>query len=419
MLEEQWKMVEDTNGNYWISSHGRIKSYRVSNKGRFMNPSKNSDGYLHATIFYTDSKGNTFSKFKKVHRLVAQAFIPNPDNLPDINHIDEDKTNNNVENLEWCSKKYNNNYGTRTQRAVANTDFKARNLTEGYLHRLDNVDWKAVGRANWKAILAEYPDGTYQMFESVKEASETLNIPNNTISAVLVGRQKITYGVKFHYLKDVTEKVPLIAESERTYKPNAMTTRAVVIILKDGTYKVFESVNSASKLLGVSPSTVSDCIAGRRTNVKGQRVVSFEQFDSDNLPPLPKAKGTYNYKQIIVLEPDASIKVFESVNETAKYLKVGPSSVSDTLKGNNNYAGGHKVYYAKDFTDDLKVPYELSTNGQTSMKGVKVTSPDGTVTVHKSRKLASDYIGCSPSTISAVLKGRQPSAKGYLVENIK
>ena len=65
--------------------------------------------------FSTSRKKNK-QKTHKVHRLVMEAFIPNTDNLPCVNHKDEDKTNNNVENLEWCSYTYNNNYGTRNER---------------------------------------------------------------------------------------------------------------------------------------------------------------------------------------------------------------------------------------------------------------------------------------------------------------
>ena len=74
--------------------------------------------------FYPDEKGylrtclckNSVSKFYLIHRLVAQTFIPNPNNLLEVNHKDGNKANNNVENLEWCNAKYNCNYGTRNQK---------------------------------------------------------------------------------------------------------------------------------------------------------------------------------------------------------------------------------------------------------------------------------------------------------------
>ena len=73
--------------------------------------SKHPKGYRYVT-FRKDGKQYTL----KVHRLVAKAFIPNPDNLPEVNHKNEDKSNNSVENLEWCSTQYNHEYGTRTLR---------------------------------------------------------------------------------------------------------------------------------------------------------------------------------------------------------------------------------------------------------------------------------------------------------------
>ena len=72
------------------------------------------DGRGYLFVHLTNGKGKL--KNEKIHRLVAKAFIPNPDNLPEVNHIDENKYNNCVDNLEWCSVKYNRNYGTRYQR---------------------------------------------------------------------------------------------------------------------------------------------------------------------------------------------------------------------------------------------------------------------------------------------------------------
>ena len=81
-------------------------------KEKLIKPYKDSTGYL--VVSLRDNKGNTYRK--KIHRLVAQAFLPNPDNLNVVNHKDENKLNNVVENLEWCTTSYNANYGTRNVR---------------------------------------------------------------------------------------------------------------------------------------------------------------------------------------------------------------------------------------------------------------------------------------------------------------
>ena len=101
--------IKGYEGRYQISDTGQVYSL-VSKK--YLKPQDDGRGYL----FFHLSNGKGKCKNEKIHRLVAQAFVPNPDNLPEVNHIDENKYNNCVDNLEWCSVKYNRNYGTRYQR---------------------------------------------------------------------------------------------------------------------------------------------------------------------------------------------------------------------------------------------------------------------------------------------------------------
>lgn len=105
-MKEIWKEIKDYEGLYWVSNLGRVKSSTKILKNRL-----SKRGYYIVTL-YKNAKGVT----KTVHRLVAKAFIPNPDDLPQINHKDENKLNNNVDNLEWCTAKYNCNYGSHNSK---------------------------------------------------------------------------------------------------------------------------------------------------------------------------------------------------------------------------------------------------------------------------------------------------------------
>ena len=112
MNKEIWKDIPGYEGLYQVSNYGRVKSLsrkRIDREQilgeKIISQRKKKNGYLITTLFKNYKEKKCY-----VHRLVAQVFIPNPNNLPQVNHKDENKENNNVSNLEWCSQKYNSNY---------------------------------------------------------------------------------------------------------------------------------------------------------------------------------------------------------------------------------------------------------------------------------------------------------------------
>ena len=162
-MTEIWKDIKGYEGLYQVSNLGRIKSLPRETNNQFswceriLKLKKTKFGYLVACL-----KVNGKDSFKSVHRLVAEAFIPNPLNLPQVNHKDEDKSNNRVDNLEWCDAVYNMNYGTCIQRRVEKQSKAVNQYT------LDGVFIK-----QWK---------------SAKEASKELHIDRSTIKMVCYGR---------------------------------------------------------------------------------------------------------------------------------------------------------------------------------------------------------------------------------------
>lgn len=140
---EIFKDIPQYEGKYQISNKGRVWSI-ISQK--YMKLYTTPTGYLTVSLVAKNGK----QKVEKVHRLVGMAFIPNPDNLPQINHKDEVKTNNCVENLEWCDAKYNSNYGTHMDkiRKVTNQFDLNGNLLNTYISTVEASKATGVPSSN-------------------------------------------------------------------------------------------------------------------------------------------------------------------------------------------------------------------------------------------------------------------------------
>ena len=140
-MMEEWKEIPGYEGLYEVSNMGNVRNVR---RNTLLRLTKTNKGYIQVGL----SKNGILTVLK-VHRLVAQAFLPNPDNLPMINHKDEDKTNNRVENLEWCDHKYNMNYGTRNIRA------KETAIKNGYWSSLSKEEKEERKKENSKKCYQE------------------------------------------------------------------------------------------------------------------------------------------------------------------------------------------------------------------------------------------------------------------------
>ena len=125
MIEQEiWKNIKNYEGLYKISNLGRVKSLpkyagRSYRKAKILKTNLDTNGYVKVILCK-----NNRTRFLSIHRLLAEAFIPNPNDYPQINHKDENKQNNSLNNLEWCTCKYNINYGTRTKRNVEKRKMK-------------------------------------------------------------------------------------------------------------------------------------------------------------------------------------------------------------------------------------------------------------------------------------------------------
>lgn len=195
---EIWKDIPGYETLYQVSNFGNVKSlnYRGLEKEGILKSRKNGCGYMFVGLS-KDGKEKNF----RVHRLVAFAFIPNPKNLPCVNHKDENKENNTVDNLEWCTHEYNMNYGTRNERASKSMRGKLLGKNNPmYGKHLSEETKKKLSETKRKPILQYTKEGIYiREWESVKSVTIELNINLAGISQCCKGKRKSAGGFIWKY----------------------------------------------------------------------------------------------------------------------------------------------------------------------------------------------------------------------------
>lgn len=178
-MEEQWKAIKGYEGIYEVSNLGRVRSldrYRSAAYGKIafirgieVTIRKNSTNNYLVVGLCKNGKG----VHKLVHRLVAEAFVPNPNNLPQVNHKDENPNNNRADNLEWCDQYYNNHYGTAIAR---------RSITRGR-----------------KVVQSDMEGNEIARYNSAREAERAIGKSQAAISRACTGVYKSAYGFLWRY----------------------------------------------------------------------------------------------------------------------------------------------------------------------------------------------------------------------------
>lgn len=254
-MEEIWKDIEGFEGLYKVSNLGRVASVHRYNRGRIF-----GDKIKQPSIDKRNRITMELNRYGKAYRfvlarLVAKAFIPNPDNLPQVNHKDENPLNNVVTNLEWCTAKYNCNYGTRVQRIKEKQNMAIMQYT------LDGE------------FVAEY--------DSMHIAADAIKQDAGHICDCCLGKRSYAYGYFWRYKDDelyeiAKKRLAKKIEQGRKSRADKFAEKALNVIQLDmnGNYiQTFQSTKLAAIAVGSYTPCIINCCNGKTKHVKGYKFV--------------------------------------------------------------------------------------------------------------------------------------------------
>lgn len=260
--KEIWKDIKGYEGYYRISNKGRVWSVERTNRGRHfggheLRPRIDQRNNRCTVDLRKDGHGSVFV----LARLVAQAFVDNPDNLPFVNHKDENPANNRVDNLEWCSHKYNCNYGTRIQRIKEAQNMAVRQYT------LD-------GR-----FVAEY--------DSMHIAAEAIGADAGHICDCCQGKRSKAYGYFWRYsdeqlYKEAKERLEKhTAKAKRSFTDkHADRAQNVIQLTMDGRFVArHQSTLFAARAVGGCRPSIINCCNGKQRQTKGYRFMYEKDYN--------------------------------------------------------------------------------------------------------------------------------------------
>ena len=301
--EEIWKVYPDY-PFIQVSSLGRVRTTdRVVTrkngkkqfvKGRVLKQYRDYYGYMYVQ-FYENGKRITL----KVHRMVAIAFIPNPDNLPQVNHIDCNRSNNIVSNLEWCTNQYNTAYREKYGKASSRPVFAVNVKTSEVLH-----------------------------FKSRGEAERELNIAHQDILAIIKGQMNTVHDYWFtENESEITEeKIKEIRSGVRLRPVTAVNLRTMKVFR-------FENRKEASRQLDISQSSISDAIREKCKIVKGFLFTEDENEITEER--IRKIKRDMQLSDVVIAVNLGTLEVsiFDSQVNAGRQLGISPKRICNVLNG--------------------------------------------------------------------------------------